>query len=214
MTRVVCCIPSIGLSPHLYDLVRTLLDCDTSVRVYVNSSDAQLDRDRLSVHVGVIHMPGYSIYSEWNDAARWARDLGAYLLLVTDDVVITSQVPGELAAALDCRPDYGLISTDVGLTHESFAPSDVTAVSHAKNDRYAFATWCFIARPEAWQDVDPRYRIWYGDDDLIWKVNAADWQTGYLRGVGVTHHTSTTSRQLPWVAQAAHEDGVLWASLH
>lgn len=221
MTGVVACIPTIGLSPHLDDLVHTLaIENSIPTRLYVNSE--HVTESLLYIvegwpHLGLIeliHEPDDTIYVEWNKAAIWARERHSYLLCVTDDVVLLPETAPELVAALDVRPDYGLISTDIGVPHPSHAPSDVHAVSHQAGSRYAFATWCFVARVEAWQDVDPRYRIWYGDDDLIWKVNAAGWKTGYLRGEGVTHHTSTTSNQLPWIHAAAAEDGQLWASLH
>lgn len=221
MTGIVACIPTIGLSPYLDDLVHTLaIENEIPTRLYVNSE--HVTESLLYIvegwpHEGfieLIQMPGDSIYVEWNAAVVWARERLSHLLCVTDDVVVLPETAPELAAALDVRPDYGLISTDTALPYPAHSPSDVTAVSHQAGTRYAFAPWCFIARVEAWQDVDPRYRIWYGDDDLIWKVNAAGWKTGYLRGEGVTHHTSTTLHQLDWVPQAANEDGQLWASLH
>lgn len=215
------------MSPHLDDLVYDLDYVNVRVRLYVNSESVtehllQLtegwpvedDPDRWGRRPELVHMPGSTIYEEWNHAAAWAREHDAYLLCVTDDVRLAKPVPSELAAALDVREDYGLISTDVHLQHGDFGPRDVVPTSHQAGNRYEFATWCFIANPRAWQDVDPGYKIWYGDDDLIWKVNAAGWKVGYLQGVGVTHFTSTTSHQLPWVMAAAHEDGQLWAATH
>lgn len=226
MTRVVACIPTIGLSPYLTDLVRLLDHQNIQVRLYVNSDEvpshvAQLGsgfgdymEDHWAAPPEIIHVPECTIYEEWNLAATYAREQEAYLLCVTDDVVIGPAVAGELALALDCRDAYGLISTDITCTQHDWAPSDVFPVSHQAGSRYQFATWCFIAHPDRWVDVDSRYRIWYGDDDLIWKVNEAGWRTGYLRGVGVTHHTSTTCAQLTWIHAAAALDGQLWASTH
>lgn len=227
MTRMVACVPTIGMSPYLDDLVYNLDYMSIRVRLYVNSehvpeSVVRLvegwphvnDPDRWGLNPELVHVPEQTIYVSWNQASAYAREHNAYLLCVTDDVVLTKRLPGELAAALDVRPQYGLISTDVTCGPNDWAPYDVFPTSHQANTRYEFATWCFIADPTKWVDVDPRYKIWYGDDDLIWKMNAAGHGVGYLRGIGVTHHTSTTSRQLPWVMEAATEDGVLWAATH
>lgn len=219
---IVVCIPTIGLSEHLTPLIETLYNVPQETRLKkvqlaVNSEFIpelifEL-QSQFPDMIEIFHAPDLTIYQEWNYAARWAAQNEAYLLLITDDVRVLPETPLELALALDFRPTYGLISADTrgGLRH---APHDVYDVSHQKGNRYEFATWCFMARPEAWQDVDERYRIWYGDDDLIWKVNETTWGVGVLRGEGVDHYTSTTSRQVPWVGEAAQRDGQLWASLH
>jgi GT2 family glycosyltransferase len=160
----------------------------------------------------IIGMPGVSIYSEWNDAAAGARGTGQHLLLLNDDIVMLPGTARALADALDQNPDCGLIS--VGHTVPAVSPGAVVRVSHQTGDRRSFMQWCFIARADMWQDVDSRYRIWYGDDDLIWKMTAAGHEVGVLQGVGVSHYVSTTSVQQPWTHQAAGEDGQLWASEH
>lgn len=224
MKDIVVCIPTIGLSPHLTSLMDVLCGAPhvSRVRLAVNSEEvpdlvyeqAIRQSDELLVEfVSIMHTPELTIYQEWNKAVRWARELDAYLLLVTDDVELLPETPLELALALEARPDYGLISADTqgGLRHQ---PRDVFLTSHQRGNRYEFATWCFMVETTAWQDVDERYRIWYGDDDLIWKVNESGWKVGALRGESVVHHTSTTSHQVPWVGEAARLDGELWASLH
>jgi len=222
---MVACVPTIGLSPYLEDLVYDLDYVSVRVRLYVNSEHvpesvirlvegwpAVDDPNRWGRNPELVHVPGQTIYVSWNQAAEYAREHDAYLLCVTDDVVLRRPLVGELAAALDVREHYGLISTDPMCGPGDWAPHDVVDTSHQRGNRYMFATWCFIANPHKWVDVDPRYQIWYGDDDLIWKMNAAGHGVGYLRGVGVTHHTSTTSSQLPWVHEAAAEDGQLWVA--
>lgn len=209
MTPLAACILSIGRSPYMYDLAALLESEGVTVRVYVNDPHAVFARPLPGADV--VYMNG-TIYEEWNAAARWADGLGAHLLLLNDDIVMPPGAAQALGEALDARPDFGLIS--VGETTEVVAPTEVVPVAHRLGNRRDFHPWCCIARTAAWQDVDPRYRIWYGDDDLMFKVHDAGWVVGVLRGVGVTHHVSTTSREIDWVGQAAHDDGVLWASLH
>lgn len=204
VTRVVACIPSIGRSPHLYDLVQVLLDDDVAVRVYVNDETATFNESLPDV----VHMPGHSIYAEWNEAAIWAREENAHLLLLNDDIVMMPGTVRVLADTLDRYDSYGLIS--VSEQRLVLDPGEVLPTSHQRGNRYSFLPWCALARAKAWQNVDPRYQIWYGDDDLIWKMVQAGWDVGILSGVGAVHHVSTTSQQLPWVSAATHADAQLW----
>lgn len=214
------CVLTVGLSPYLDYLILPLLLEGVSTRLYVNSDSVdgydellQIPEDYL--HDGVlelVHRPGETIYAEWNHAAAWARERGDCLLLLNDDIAVPTGLFTELHAALDVRPDYGLITVE--RQSMLLRPVDVLPKSHAAGNRYDLLPWCAVARPEAWPEVDPKYRIWYGDDDLIWKLNETGWKTGVLQGVGAVHHTSTTSNQLDWVGPAAHEDGRRWAATH
>lgn len=219
MTGVAACIPTLGLSPLLDDLVYDLTLQDVFVRVYFNGEHVTesvlqlVEGWPLDDELELVHMPGASIYHEWNDAAQWACDRDEYLLVLNDDIVIPKGFATSLHDALEGHPEYGLIGVSEAQPCNQ-PPYHVNPCSHPAGNRYSFSAWCFIARPEAWQFIDPGYRVWYGDDDLIWKVNAAGWMTGSLHGVGVEHHTSTTTRQVPGAMAAAHEDGLLWARTH
>ena len=217
MTRVVACIPTIGLSPYLRDLCQSLAAEQVETRLYVNSHSVpnSVVEDVAAAgwkHV-LYHRPGRTIYQEWNEAAEWACELDAYVLILNDDIAIGPGFPGALGAALDANPDFGLISSDTALPRaETYPGGGVIDVAHHLGNRREFANWAFIARPEAYHMVDEGLKIWYGDDDLIWKVCEAGWRTGLLRGVGVFHDTSTTSRQMPWTVAAAGEDGARWTA--
>jgi len=213
MSAIHACIPSIGKSPWLSALIERLIDDDVDVRVYVNSERPfELDIDPRLMW-GMQHLPGLSIYEEWNRAAQAAKTTEAdYLILCNDDIEIYPGTARALADALDANPQFGAMS--VGETHFGVAPGQVTAVSHQIGNRRSFLQWCFMVRVSMWQDVDPRYRIWYGDDDLIWKMNAAGHLVGVLQGVGAVHYTSTTISQTPWVNEAAGQDGLIWAQEH
>jgi hypothetical protein len=212
LMQIDACIPSIGRSPYVYDLANNLVAEGVSVRVYINDSLAHdnFEMRRFSPGVGFLGMHGYSIYDEWNVAAREARASGSFLLLLNDDIEVPPHLAETLAYALHSNPEYGLISVQHHVLQ--LTPSDVYPISHQAGTRRAFMPWCCIARPSMWQEVDPRYRIWYGDDDLIWKMNAAGHLVGVLRGTGATHHMSTTLRQLPWVTNAAKKDAELWTT--
>lgn len=212
MSRIDACIPSIGKSAWLPALVDRLNEDDVAVRIYVNSE--RIEGSICDTKCAdICHRADRSIYGAWNRAAEFARHYGIdYLMLCNDDIEILPGTARALADAMDANPEYGAIS--VGEQYLCVAPGAVTPLSHQADTRRGFLQWCFVARVEAWQDVDPRYQIWYGDDDLIWKLNAAGWLTGALAGVGAIHYTSTTISQTPWVNEAAGHDGQIWAQEH
>jgi hypothetical protein len=215
MTRVVAVIPTIGLSPHLRGLLEVLQRDHVAVRLMVNSEEipsAVRDAKDLAHWGSVDHRPGDTIYQEWNEAAEWACSIDAYLLVLNDDIAIASGFAHSLGSALDQHPDYGLISACPHLTSPvSAIDGAVHPAGFRAGDRRAFVNWAFAARPEAWQMIGD-YEIWYGDDDLIAKVGNAGWGVGYLEGVGVSHDTSCTTRQMPWTNEAVARDHARWVA--
>lgn len=215
---VSACVLTLGLSPYLEDLVEHLLSERIQTRLYVNGPvrEGLLRIAEGWPHEGLLelaHRPEQTIYAEWNDAAAWARERGdCCLLLLNDDIAVPTGLLTELHLALDARPGYGLVT--VARSAQLMRPVDVLPKSHQAGTRRELMTWCSVVRPEAWPEVDPAYRIWYGDDDLVWKLNEAGWLTGVLEGTGAVHHTSTTLSQTAWVNDAIAEDGQRWAATH
>lgn len=215
-TRVVACIPTIGLSPHLRDLMQSLQAEDVAVRLMVNSSEVPdtVQAEQASVGWGSIdHRPDWSIYQEWNEAAEWACSLDAYLLVLNDDIVVAPHFATALGLALDEFDSYGLISADPHHpSPQSMVGTSPIPAGFKRGDRRAFANWAFAARPAAWQMIGD-FEIWYGDDHLIYQVEQAGWDVGYHQGTGVFHDTSCTTRQLPWTNEAVARDHVRWAAI-
>lgn len=219
MTGVSACVLTLGLSPYLDDLLQHLLEEGVTTRLYVNA-DAPTEGLLRVVegwpHGGLIELamrPEQTIYGEWNDAAAWAREReDCCLLLLNDDIAVPTGLLTELHLGLDARPDYGLLTVERQM--QLMRPTDVTPKSHQAGTRRELLTWCTVVRPEAWPGVDPAYRIWYGDDDLVWKLNATGWKTGVLEGTGAVHHTSTTLGQTAWVNEAITEDDQRWLAAH
>lgn len=212
-TRVVACIPTIGMSLHLLGMLQRLQLESIPVRLMVNAAVTpdEVGRAKDLAHWGSIDLrPGETIYQEWNEAAEWACSLDAHLLVLNDDIQVPASFGVSLGKLLDEHESYGLISSNaaaVAPVVDHLQPP-VPAGFH-RGDRRAFANWAFIARPAAWQMVGD-FKVWYGDDDLIYKVGAAGWDVGYAPGIGVYHETSTTCRQLPWTNEAIADDHALW----
>lgn len=215
MPKVRACIPTIGLSPDLDGIVEYLRHRIDRVELYVNSVGVP---DHVGVYeahknVYVLHRPGRNIYQEWNEGVLRAGIDEAYCLVLNDDIVLPDGFEISMHDALDGHQGYGLLGV-AGTTAVNQPPYGVSPVSHQAGNRYSFSAWAYIARPEAWPVIDESYEIWYGDDDLIWKVNESHWGVGMLHGVGVEHHVSTTIRQQPWTVEAAGRDGQRWTASH
>lgn len=215
MTDIVACIPTIGLSPHLDPLVEYLRHRIMRVELYVNSTEVPDHVAAYDAHanVYVYHRFGWSIYREWNESVARAYTDDAFVLVLNDDITVPEDFEIPLRDTLLDRSQYGLISVGEGVATNG-PPYSIKSVSHQAGNRREFLQWAFIARPEAWQDVDENFEIWYGDDDLIWKITEAGWEVGVLHGLGVTHHTSSTVGQLGWVPEAAGRDGERWSATH
>lgn len=215
MPLIHACIPTIGLSQDLDGLVEYLRHKIPIVELYVNSPEVP---DHVGVYeahknVYVYHRPGKNIYYEWNEGVRRASEAGAYCLVLNDDIVIPDGFEISLHDALDGHPDYALLGV-AGTSAVNQPPFSVSPVSHQAGNRYRFSAWAFVARSSDWVGVDEQYEIWYGDDDLIWKTNAAGKRVGMLHGLGVEHHVSTTIGKSPWTQAAAGRDGERWLATH
>lgn len=213
-TRVVACIPTIGMSPHLGGLCQSLAGEQIETRLYVNSGEVpELVRQASADHKGwICHRPEWTIYQEWNDAAEWACELDAFLLVLNDDIIIAPQFGFWLGEALDRYPEYGLISANPARPTPVSEPGGVVVpTGFRQGDRRAFANWAFAARPMAYHMVGG-FEVWYGDDHLIRQVEDANWYVGHLTSVGVYHDTSTTTRQLPWTNEAVARDHARWTT--
>lgn len=208
MTDAVACIPSIGMAQHLLLPVLDVLDdCCVPVRVYDNR---EIEQSWPEVKAEIVRIPGKSIYAAMNLGMLWGFELNASVLILNDDIEISPCLVNTLITTLKESPEYGLISghTRHGVTICNGGPLYEITPNRGRRD---FTNWCFIARPSSWRDIDERYRIWYGDDDMIHKIHSSGAKIGVLSNVGVRHETSTTSRQLGWVWAATKEDEQLWS---
>jgi hypothetical protein len=206
---LVTAIPSLGISPLLAEVVAVARKESVAVRVYDNTPADEDSRIPIIPGVTVVRMPGRSIYSEWNDAAHWARDLdNAHLALLNDDLHLTPGVLTALSQALEDSPTYALISVDW-----DERPVEEPHIVRARGTfrEGGIAGWAFVARSDRWPGVDPLYQVWYGDDDLVAKLLSTGWEVGRYRGLFVPHETSTTIHNLPWTQDAIVEDAIRWS---
>jgi hypothetical protein len=225
---VIVCIPSIGRSPYLVDLLNVLLDEPIVYGIYLydNSKEAQdgysplmdsLSHDsiiRQAVKYGSI-VPEFNypetIYGSWNRAIRKATELEEYVAILNDDLILP---PGSLAAAQAVVPGWGL----VGLNYfEPDRTPDMNAPVREVHGTYrttGFGGFAFVLPPHS-PEVDSRFQWWCGDDDLAERVKATGRKLGVATGAPVAHPApSTTGNQMPWVPAACGEDMLLFRELY
>lgn len=197
------CIPSIGGSgPMLQDLVKVCVaEPDVSVvEVWDNVGTCLPVKGAAK-----ISGQGMTIYQEFN---KFASMYGAHfdLAYLNDDIVL---LPGDLTKLASALGEYGLVSgTD---TQNGRGVRAVTGSYRQGGIR----SWAFVVGQGLWpaEGIDERFKIWYGDDDLFWKMRKAGHRLGVHEEVFVEHRHSMTLHQMDWVPQAQVDDTKLWQEM-
>jgi hypothetical protein len=198
-------IPSIGRSPRLGPLVRTLVDEGVRVRVVDNSKDApsaSLAEILSDAHFGDVDearlvldwRPGQGIYRTWNEGLDAGFDRGENVLVLNDDVVIA---PGAAAAIEKILVDSGFAIVsffDPGLPNQvELRPKDPrtllaeTSIPAAAGVAHGLCGYAFAANPARASRCDERF-IWYcGDQDFFYSTAASGQRIGIAHSVEVLH---------------------------
>lgn len=205
MTPVAVCIPSIGKS----DLLRPLVEVCTGepgvevIEVWDNSSTGAV-HNSWPMPAETIYAPDFTIYEEFNEFA-WTYNRTYHLAILNDDIVLPPRTLHTLASGLD--EGYDLLSVAPYLDED-------TGVVPAQGTRRqgGICSWAFVVRQGCWPEegIDTRFKIWYGDDDLLWKMQRAGRRIGMHWGASVEHLHSHTLSQTHWVADAIGHDIDLW----
>jgi hypothetical protein len=220
------CIPTIGKSRYLLGLVDVLLgDCVAFIDLPDNGSGEHglvrqlaVDPDlwphvQNAVCTGEVaaHRTDRTIYQSWNVAMDQAGDTP--LALLNDDIILC---PGSLyEASRHLSADMPI----VGLNYQRPIAAGVAAGAGVREcvgtfRRGGLGAFAFVVAPQWCPRVDPRFRWWYGDDDLVHKALAAGQSVGVALGAPVEHpEPSTSGNQMPWLSHAIAEDVALFREL-
>lgn len=208
-TPIAVCIPSIGESGQmLHDLVEVCKDEADVVEVWDNQDTLAPISD-----IEVVRCPVNSIYTEWN---LFARDYGDthHLAFLNDDIEMARGTLSALRRACE--------TSGVGIA--SVAPSpNIARVPAVCRPRVVSGTyrqggicgWAFMVAEGCYphEGVNVDFQVWYGDDDLVWKIQANGHRAVRCDDLTVRHEASTTVNCLPWVPEAQAADSALWQSL-
>jgi hypothetical protein len=128
--------------------------------------------------------------SEWN------------VLVLNDDIEFQDDFLGLLAEALRSAPDIAVACPN---WQRKLEIPDGALVDVARFGPPAMAGWCFMVRGEQGLRADPRFRWWYGDDDIRLQVLGSGrrlvvvgaCRVGHLRG----GESTTASPELQALAE-------------
>lgn len=205
MTPIAVCIPSIGKSGLLASLVDACVEESGVEVVEIWDNSTGTVHNSWPEPAETVYAPDMSIYDEWNS---FAATYGGthHLAFLNDDIVMAPGTLQALAGRLSVK--YAAISVAPGL-HPS---SDLAHLRPAAGTfrQGGFCGWAFVVRRGAWPGIDERFKVWCGDDDLVWKLRG---QVGVAEGVSVWHEQSTTLMSNPAFMQQGHRDLELWLSM-
>lgn len=200
-------IPTLGRSPVLATLLATLEADDAVEEIMVGDNGAD-QAPAAGGKVAVLDLRTVPFYAMWNQAiTAAARRTDTRLAILNDDIALPLGAVGRLAVALD-EHDLTVVCPDYHRTGGTGV--ELVTGTYRQGGICGFAFLVDAARCPL---IDTRFRLWFGDDDLMWKVAKAGGRMGILRGVPVDHLHSQTVATVPWAADAWAEDAALWASL-
>lgn len=225
---MIVCIPSIGGSPYLVELLHVLLCEDevTKIYLYDNSPEAATGYSPLMESLkgdAVIRQAvkfediivefnhPESIYGSWNRGILEARRADQNVAILNDDIILR---PGALTAAESVMTtDIGLIGLNYFDPYVEISKTAEIKEVHGTYRTTGFGGFAFILPPDA-PFVDERFQWWYGDDDLAERVKQKGGRLVVALGAPVFHPSpSITGNQHPWTVSAAGEDTVLFREL-
>ena len=144
-------------------------------------------------NVDMFDARGWNFYKMWNAGAAWAQDIGADIaLFLNNDIEWPPGALRELGEALDRAPeDIAAASPDPASDFKPGVLVDINATPAYRG----LMGWCFAVRPTYWQNIDERYQVWYGDDELGLLLNQAGWRCVRAGGIPVQHPVNETTMQ-------------------
>ena len=152
---------------------------------------------------------GWDFYTMWNAGAKWAQDLGADVaLFLNNDIEWPAGALRSLGEALIAAPpDIAVASPDPS---SDFNPGELVDINAFPAYR-GLLGWCFAIRPGMWQNIDERYHVWYGDDELAQLIHRAGWRAVRAKGIPVQHPVNeTTMRYREGLWDMRREDEALY----
>jgi len=217
---VIVVIPSIGLSPYLPDLLRTILKDSRIERVFVADNAEEgwpsqalvrsewpgmwdtLDGEKVTF----IKCAGASIYDSWNRGISIATDKGVPCAILNDDVILE---PASLGNAARFLNDEVML---VGLNHSR--PWEQAAIPvHGTFRTGGFGGFAFVVGPHC-PKVHTGFRWWYGDDDLAYRIAESGHRMLVALDAPVQHpYPSLSSRGAKWLPEAIAADTALFDEL-
>lgn len=203
MRNIAVCIPTLGISPHLENLVRTLMT-DKSVGYIEIMNNGNLDLSAYSYdpwfeehlpYVVVQDTQGKSIYEMWNDF-RVRQDWNNYTAFLNDDIVIKPETLTLLRDALENDPTMAITYPDYAALWD-YKPSGGIVYTDTTAGAGGMAGFCYMLRPNTKIPlIDENLKLYWGDDDLVKQVISQGYKIGRVSGLPILHAGSYTINRM------------------
>lgn len=163
------------------------------------------------------HRPEATIYEMWNEAFRYALDAfpngEVNLALLNNDIRLAPGTLAALSKALRSDEAWWAVSVDPTWRVEqglALHPEPVEAFGTYRHG--GLVGWAFMVKAENWRDVehpvDPQFRWWGGDDDLVFSIAERGGKVARVRGVPCDHVGEGTAQDTgnEWVHAEKEQD--------
>lgn len=202
----------------LSDLLGSLRDqAIRRVVVYDNGYETPEGRSVVESCNDFVDAQGWPFYRMWNHAWRAAKDSSFdAVALLNDDIVLH---PGSLEVALDTM----MSDPSVGACGLNYRRDPKFGIDPNLGFEETFGTYkdggiwgcAFLLRSSLHgvvPEIDERYNLWYGDDELFLNVSKAGYKVGIALGSPVLHYASVSSNLMPEKLGLTGEDQILFLS--
>jgi len=150
-------------------------------------------------------------YEMWNHMIKTAADIGGVRLAILNNDIRLPHMA--LKTMADNMGNFDIVTIDT--TRSSFQP--IENVHTAKIGGWWHRVgWAFMVRADFWNReefaIDPRFKLWYGDDYLYRRTMERGGRVATMVGVGCDHAVSQT--EFPADKElATQQDKILFDSL-
>lgn len=131
-------------------------------------------------------------YEMWNHMIKNAADIGGVKLAILNNDIRLPHMA--LKTMADNMGRYTIVTIDT--TRTSFQPIEDVHVNRISGWWYRVG-WAFMVNADFWKNeefaVDPRFKLWYGDDYLYRRTLERGGRIGTMVGVGCDHAVSVTT---------------------
>lgn len=221
MSYNIVAIPTREQWKNLEYLIQDLLDDSTVREIFVfDNSPAQEAESRLSQileqeshRLRIVGAPDEGIYKMWNrgiDLGKRIEEMletDVYVAILNDDLRIPELFIDSLSKAMNasgaaaCYPDW------TEFTHDAPTPPEITwRETTGTGKDHGMSGWAFMLRASCAPFVDDRFVWWCGDDDIERTIRANGGEVICVKGVGLTHFTSSTAQLHPELHAIGWED--------
>ena len=222
-------IPSIGLSPHLPQLLKSLLEDSNVETIYLfdNSSEEKsqaveciydssfedllfdaFDGDKIILY----RNPGECIYYSWNFGIEQSTLQNTPCAIFNDDIILPK---GSISAALNVlnKSECQLVGFNHREPNRDVDPNAGFLEVHGTNRKGGIGGFAFIVAPNT-PLIDINFKWWYGDDDLCNRILQQGKKLHIALGAPVFHpEPSTSGNKQVWVNDAIAKDSALYVQI-